>query len=241
MRNYTILSEYKRQYLEKIKDIKNEPTIADSIYGDDIELDIYLPINKTLLPFRVYYNNTEQLKLVYMQDGVEYADTIFFKESQRVKEVNIYNLISAADNLVAKYNAAKAFEDQFNTITSDDIKDAEYYFSEGIANKYCPAGYNKKTILNVCGLLDFCYKNYYGRNTWTTLVYASDAKHVFEDLLRNISETTYVRLEEFVAAAVMVTQYKGKFENLHLKSSTNSEWVMDLPDFYDVLSYIRSK
>lgn len=240
MKNYTILSEYKRQYLEKYKE-QPEPVIADSIYDNNIEMDIFLPNDDKFLPFRVIFNNTEEIKLYCMEYVNDYVYSTSFKESLRVKEVNLYNLLSAATNLVCRHKAAEDFERAFNNLTRSQFAEIECeYFDERIAKQYCPYGYNKQAIIDVYKLLKFAYSNYYGRKSWNDRVDSYGAKHVFETLLSKLSDTSYVSTSEFSAAVVMLAYDKGIMCDINIEKD-GPNWEMTLPDFYSVLEFVRSK
>lgn len=241
MKNYTILAEYKRQYLEKFKD-RPEPVIADSSWNtDDIEMDIELPFGTEFLPFRVIYNNTETIKLYYMEEHDYYVDVAHYKESQKVREVNLYNLLSAASNLVSRHNAAKKFEEHFRKLTKEEFDQIEVeYYDDMVAKRYCGTDYSKEAIKDVYRLLSFCNSHYVGRPSWKVEVGSYGAKHVFETLLSKLSNTCYVSTSEFAAAVAMFYMYKGDIETLKLKKD-GPNWTMELPDYYEVLSEIRGK
>ena len=241
MNNYTILSEYKRQYLEKYKD-QPEPVIADSAYDNNIEMDINLPNGDKFLPFRVIFNNTEEIKLYCMEYTDNYVYSTSFKESLRVKEVNLYNLLSAATNLVCRHKAAEAFEHRFNDLTRSQFAEIECeYFDRRIATQYCSHGYNEQAIIDVYKLLKFCYNNYFGRKIWNDdRVNSYGAKHVFERLLSKLSDTSYVSTSEFSAAVVMLAYDKGLITDINI-AQVGPNWEMTLPDFYSVLEFVRSR
>lgn len=239
MKNYTILSEYKRQYLEKYIN-QPEPVIADSIYGNNIEMDIYLPSGDKFIPFRAIFNNTEEIQL-YCMDIDNYVYKTSFKESLRVKEVNLYNLLSAATNLITRHKAAVDFESEFSKLTREQFAEIECeYFNERIVNQYCTEDYNKEAIIDVYKLLKFAYCNYFGRKTWSCRVGSYGAKHVFETLLSKISNTTYVSTSEFSAAVAMFAYDHGLTDDVRI-TKDGPNWEMELPDFYSVLEYVRSR
>lgn len=233
--NYSIVAEYKRQYLDKFKDQK-EPVIADSCYSAAVEMDIYLPYKDRFEPFRVVYNNSEVIKLIYMNPDTKYVDTAYYKEGQKVKEVNLYNLLSAASNLMARHECATAFDKKFSNLSKEEFELITVdNFDTDVAVEYCKHGYCEQTIRDVYKLLKYSYGTYYGRVSWKVEVDSYAAKHIFEGLLSNLSSTTYVHTEEFTAALVMFTQYKGIFDTLLLKK-IGPNYEMLLPDFYEVLS-----
>lgn len=235
MKNYSILAEYKRQYLDKYKDQK-EPVIADSSYGDGVEMDIYLPYKDKFEPFRVVYNNTEVIELIYMNPGAKYVDTTYYKEGQKAKEVNLYNLLSAASNLIARYECATDFDKKFSKLTKEEFELITVdNFDADVAVKYCKHGYCEQTIRDVYKLLKYSYGTYHGRVSWKVEVDSYAAKHVFEDLLAGLSSTTYVHTEEFTAALVMFAEYKCIFDTLKLEQN-GPNYNMIMPDFYEVLS-----
>ena len=233
--NYSIVAEYKRQYLDKFKDQK-EPIIAESSYGDGVEMDIYLPYKDRFEPFRVVYNNTEAIKLIYMNPAAEYIDTTYYKECQKVKEVNLYNLLSAATNLMARHESATYFDKQFSKLNKKEFETITVdNFDPEVVNDYCEHGCCEQTIRNVYKLIKYSYGTYHGRACWKSEVDSYAAKHVFERLLSHLSDTTYVHTEEFTAALVMFAKYKGIFDTLKLEKD-GPNYSMILPDFYEVLN-----
>jgi len=241
MKNYTILAEYKRQYIEKYKD-NDEPVISESSWSEDsLEMDIELPYGDKFLPFKVIYNNTETIKLYYMEENDYYVDVTYYKESQKVREVNLYNLLSAASNLVSRHTAAKKFEECFRKLTKEEFSQIEVeYYDDMVAKRYCGTDYSKEAIKDVYRLLSFCNHYYIGKPAWKVEVGSYGAKHVFETLLSSLSDTSYVHTNEFAAAAAMFYMYKCQFETLNLKKD-GPNWTMELPDYYEVLSEIRGK
>lgn len=238
MKNYSILAAYKRQYIDKYKD-QPEPVIAESSYGDSIEMDIYLPYKDKFEPFRVKYSNTDCMELLYMDETAEYTYKAYYKESQKVQEVNLYNLLACASNLMLRHKTAERFESAYKELTPEKFKDIQVEnYDEVIAVRYCKEGYNPQAINDCYRLLSFCESNYFGKETWRTEVDSYAAKHVFEELLSKLSSTTYVHTSEFTAAAVMFYSYILKLDKLNLKADPPN-WEMSLPDYYEVLSYIR--
>jgi hypothetical protein len=240
IKNYSILAEYQRQYAEKFKKHAQQPMIADSVHGDNIEMDIDLPYKDTFKTFTVIYDNTETITLYYRDSDCNYVYKAYYKESQKVREVNLYNLMACASNLMARHEAAHSFEKDFNTITAQEFCaiDVEY-FDERIAKKYCGEEYNKKAIEDCYRLFSYCKKHYFGRKNWIDYRVGSyGGKHVFEYIIGKILKRLYyVDTAEFAAAAVMFYCYWGDSDKLNIKEDLPN-WNMTLPDYYEVLEYL---
>lgn len=241
IKNYSILAEYQRQYAEKFK-THNQPVIADAVYGDNIEMDIELPYKDTFKSFVVIFNNTETIELQYLDSVCDYVYKAYYKESQKVREVNLYNLLACASNLMARHEAAHNFEISINSITSKEFMSIDVEdFDERIAKKYCGATYNKNAIENCYRLLSYCQKHYHGRTNWRdTSVNSYSGKHVFEHIIARILNLNsyYVHTSEFAAAAVMFYNYMCETEALNI-TENKPNWDMSLPDYYEVLEYLH--
>ena len=242
MKNYSILSEYQLQYAEKFKK-HTQPVITDAAYGDNIRMDIELPYKDQFKKFTVFYNNTESIELNYIDSDGDYVYNTQYKESQKVREVNLYNLMACATNLIARHEAARQFEIDFNNITQKEFMaiGVENY-NENIAKKYCGTEFSKKAIDDCYRLFSYCEKHYYGRKTWKVDdVDSYGGKHTFEYIIGKILNYNgyYVHTSEFAAAAVMYYSYMLKSDYLNIKED-KPNWIMSLPDYYSVLSYLRS-
>ena len=242
IKNYSILAEYQRQYAEKFKKHTRQPMIADSVHGDTIEMDIDLPYKDTFKTFTVLYDNTETITLYYRDSECDYVYKTYYKESQKVREVNLYNLMACASNLMARHEAARNFEIEFNTITPQEFMSMDVEnFEERTAKKYCGNEYSKKAIEDCYRLFSYCKKHYIGRKNWIDYRIGSyGGKHVFEYMIGKIlNKMYYVSTEEFAAAAVMFYHYWGDSDKLNIKEDLPN-WDMTLPDYYEVLEYLHS-
>ena len=241
IKNYTILAEYQRQYAEKFK-THIQPVIADAVYGDNIEMDIELPYKDTFKQFVVIFNNTETIELQYLDSDGDYVYKAYYKESQKVREVNLYNLLACASNLMARHEAARNFEIKFNSITLKEFMAIDVdNFDERIAKKYCGNEYSIKAIEDCYRLFSYCRKHYHGRTNWReTRVNSYNGKHVFEYIIGKILnfDSYYVHTSEFAAAAVMFYNYMCESEALNI-TENKPNWDMILPDYYEVLEHLR--
>jgi hypothetical protein len=250
IKNYMLPAEYKRQY---DRDSVYKMFVAEEPNGR-ISMDYCYLVDRKYYWFTASFvlndKNTQQqiidVELIGTSthpvlndvDEIRMFDRkMWFVDSNKVKEMNIYNLKIASEQCAHLYNAKKDLYDKFLKEKSVVINDSYTDFMDyrgNIKNIITEENYKKykSTIAKIISVLAYMQDNYMGIKADMS-VGSYHAKHRMENILGE-----YVSQDAFAAACQFF--YNDKCIEMKI-TQDDPNWNIQIPVWYDVIEELGGR